>query len=141
MKQIKFRAFNKVWGMMLPVDSIDFEQERVCVTVEASDYSHKNEWQDYIIGEEIVLMQWTGLLDKNGKEIYEGDIIRNGTSIGVVEFGDFQCDTGFEGHKEDIETIQAYYMKTESGNKYNIYGEIIGNIYDKKGDFNLICST
>jgi uncharacterized phage protein (TIGR01671 family) len=65
--------------------------------------------------------QFIGLLDKNEKEIYEGDIMRNGwheSEIGVAEFSDGSFRLGF-GYLETICT-QAEDC------------EIIGNIYEDK---------
>lgn len=43
---------------------------------------------EWIVNNDLVLMQSTGLTDKNGKEIFEGDIIdsTDGFLTGVVEF-------------------------------------------------------
>lgn len=77
------------------------------------------------------LMQYTGLKDKNGREIYEGDIIvthpksrYEAPKSGVVQFG---------------ESCPSFRYKTEDGEEYNIWSsnanrtyEIIGNIWEDK---------
>ena len=68
MREIKFRAWDDFDKRMGLVTDICFEND-VCVNFSPDVEYEKFEWQD------IVLMQYTGLKDKNGKEIYEEDIL------------------------------------------------------------------
>ena len=94
------------------------------------------------LGSDFELMQYTGLKDKNGKEIYEGDIVAQrdlivDDIISVVEWG--ECDAGSLG--DDDVPMHGWILQSKIYSicplsPYPIWYEVIGNIYENKELFN-----
>lgn len=69
---IRFRAWHNTWEEMCEVKRIRFDDEGNITTVLVKGEAFGSNAHL----EEIELMQSTGLKDKNGKEIFEGDILK-----------------------------------------------------------------
>ena len=133
MREIKFKAWDKKMNKMRIVESIGFGKPY---------YSHEGYPVVNMIGRDCInnkdiiihrdshqceLMQYTGLKDKNGKEIYEGDICKSfnneyGDNVGLVKYSEETCS--FDLHMKS-KMKEIIYIGTD----YNLV-EVIGNIYE-----------
>lgn len=88
----RYRAWLKEDKEMVDVDdiiAINFEEKEICVqTIYFEQGLPDSRDLDYYDFDDIVLMQSTGMRDKNDREIFEGDIIdsTDGFLTGVIEF-------------------------------------------------------
>lgn len=131
MRDIKFRAWLIKEKKMVGVSDLLLAGGGIIQTsCEDSDYDGLSK----VVGRDCVLMQYTGLKDKNGKEIYEGDICEvryeydlnesdycEGESKSEVVFRDGCFCFGKSGDGLLSQTVASYLPN-------NI--EVVGNVYE-----------
>lgn len=115
----KFRAWDKNNAYMEYTEknlTVVFARDGIQVVDHTTFSSSCTNMEDY------VLMQSTGLFDRNGKEIYEGDIVKNEINeLGYIEWS--KCRFNF------CDGIGHFYLFSIGARQPF---EIIGNIYQDK---------
>ncbi|EAF9222518.1 hypothetical protein A5S02_06285 [Listeria monocytogenes] len=103
MRDIEYRAFVKETKKMLPVTDLCFN-ETEAVGVSGCGNAKCTLCVDWYSFDDVVLMQYTGLKDKNGKKIFEGDIgwDEHNECYGVVKFEEGKFLYVWENIAEDL---------------------------------------
>lgn len=130
MRSIKYKAYIKEYDKVIDVDRLGLNydgsvQEIIVSTRELND---KDEWTDFQAGQ-FELMEFTGLCDSKGAEIYTGHIVKTVTTetretlIGEVIYYEGNAMYLVETTREDYFTFAVDDIR-EIG--------VLGNIYQDK---------
>ena len=122
-REIKFRAWLKEEKKIVNVETIDFTDKSI-------QYLEKSEIINaYLLRrvsfDDVELMQYTGIKDKNGKEVYEGDIVilndaeEENRCVVKYKYGSYILIDG--DLREDLSNVES-----------DKFLEVVGNIYENK---------
>ncbi len=129
MREFKFRAWDKEESEFIDIKSFGFLESGDVWYVQAIDEYEREIEPPYFTGEdELVIMQYTGLIDINNTEVFEGDILK-------FTNDDFAYVSFYEGKYITITTYEGKYTARSDFEDMDLdealrIGEVIGNIYE-----------
>ncbi|QYH12692.1 hypothetical protein A0056_004350 [Campylobacter jejuni] len=141
LKDFDFRIWDKTKEEFLKKDPtlIKLDNERVIAGQISIFYANTADITDMLIGNDsdLEIELWTGYFDKNGKKIYEGDIVKvkapNYKELIIVgwRFSSFVALKGKERYIYDLFKTLSGEFDAEKCEYLNTF-EIIGNIHENK---------
>ncbi len=120
MKELKIKAWLKKEKKMVSIIGIDFNYEYIRYTEDDNLFN-----SDYKVAEfkDIELLQFTGLKDNGGQELYEADVIKFNDGIDDI-YGLISYDDEDGTYRVSYENITEHLSEREGD------FEIVGNIFE-----------
>lgn len=139
-RPIKFRAWHKTVGKTVDVFAVNPMNQTVMLShQQLIGHDAPDVLESYREDGEVVLMQSTGLTDKNGKEIYEGDIVKRvfrltnkkvANQNETRDHGTFVAELCTKLHTKPSHIVVGNQVSGKSTTTMRNEYEMIGNIHE-----------
>ena len=123
MKELKIKAWLKKEKKMVSIIGIDFNYEYIRYTEDDNLFNENYKTAEF---KNIELLQFTGLKDNGGQELYEADVIKFNDGIDDI-YGLISYDDEDGAYRVSYENITEYLSDREGD------FEIVGNIFENPG--------
>ena len=133
-REIKFRAWYNDDKKMMRVVQLESKLNRIPNYVYGCEWDDEGEWDS---SEDFILMQYIELKDKNGKEIFQEDLVKKDgddkvyiASLGLDGPKPFHVDIFRSDERGFNTSIDFFPIKMPEG--ICKFWEVIGNVYENK---------
>ena len=120
MKKLKIKAWLKKEKKMVSIIGIDFNYEYIRYTEDGNLFNENYKTAEF---KNIELLQFTGLKDNGGQELYEADVIKFNDGIDDI-YGLISYDDEDGAYRVSYENITEHLSEREGD------FEIVGNIFE-----------